>query len=109
MADGPVVRVLRAVLVGIAALAVAAIIILPIADLALARIFWKGIEPNAQGCCFGHRKDGSLLTHGRQACSAATLKIRPPANRATFRRVCGHEVQTNPPHRAHLDPVRRQG
>ena len=45
MADGPVVRVLRAVLVGIAALAVAAIIILPIADLALARIFWKGIAP----------------------------------------------------------------
>ena len=45
MADGPVVRVLRAVLVAIAALAVAAIIILPIADLALARIFWKGIAP----------------------------------------------------------------
>ena len=45
MADGPVVRVLRGALVAIAAFAVAAIIILPIADLALARIFWKGIAP----------------------------------------------------------------
>ena len=43
--DGPVVRVLRGALVAVAALAVAAIIILPIADLALARIFWKGIAP----------------------------------------------------------------
>jgi C4-dicarboxylate transporter DctM subunit len=41
--DGPVIRVLRGVLIAIASLAVAAIITLPIADLALARIFWKGI------------------------------------------------------------------
>ncbi|MGA2547566.1 MAG: TRAP transporter large permease subunit [Rectinemataceae bacterium] len=41
--DGPVIRVLRGVLIAIASIAVAAIITLPIADLALARIFWKGI------------------------------------------------------------------
>jgi len=43
--EGPIVRILRGILVGIAALAVASIIGLPIADLALARIFWRGIAP----------------------------------------------------------------
>jgi C4-dicarboxylate transporter DctM subunit len=43
--EGPAVRVLRLSLIGIAAFAVAAIILLPIADLVLARIFWKGIAP----------------------------------------------------------------
>jgi tripartite ATP-independent transporter DctM subunit len=43
--DGPVIRVLRGALIAIASLAVAAIITLPVADLALARIFWKGIAP----------------------------------------------------------------
>jgi tripartite ATP-independent transporter DctM subunit len=43
--EGPTVRVLRGILVSIAALSVASIIGLPIADLALARIFWRGIAP----------------------------------------------------------------
>jgi tripartite ATP-independent transporter DctM subunit len=43
LADGPVIRVLRGALIAIAAFSVAAIIALPIADLVLARIFWKGI------------------------------------------------------------------
>ena len=41
--DGPMIRALRGVLIAIASLAVGAIIILPIADLTLTRLFWQGI------------------------------------------------------------------
>jgi C4-dicarboxylate transporter, DctM subunit len=42
-AEGTTIRLLRGALVAVASLAVAAIITLPILDLALSRIFWKGI------------------------------------------------------------------
>ena len=41
--EGPAIRALRGILIAIASLAVAAIIILPIADLTLTRLFWMGI------------------------------------------------------------------
>jgi len=43
-AEGAAVRILRGLLVGVASLAVAAIIIMPTLDLGLARFFWKGIS-----------------------------------------------------------------
>jgi tripartite ATP-independent transporter DctM subunit len=42
-AEGAIIRALRGLLIAIASLSVAAIIALPVLDLALARIFWKGI------------------------------------------------------------------
>jgi C4-dicarboxylate transporter, DctM subunit len=43
-AESAIVRALRGSLIALASLAVAAIITLPVLDLALARIFWKGIS-----------------------------------------------------------------
>jgi tripartite ATP-independent transporter DctM subunit len=43
--EGPAVRALRYLLIAIAAVAVATIILLPIGDLLLARLFYKGIAP----------------------------------------------------------------
>lgn len=70
MADGPVIRVLRGILIAIAAIAVAVIITLPIADLALARIFWKGIAPA------GAIADHAILILAFAAAALASLDKR---------------------------------
>ncbi len=69
-ADGAVIRVLRIVLVAMAALAVATIILLPIADLTLARIFWRGIAPA------GDLADHATLVLAFAAAALASLDKR---------------------------------
>ena len=69
-ADGVVIRVVRALLIAIAALAVATIILLPIADLTLARIFWKGIA------AAGDLADHATLVLAFSAAALASLDKR---------------------------------
>jgi tripartite ATP-independent transporter DctM subunit len=69
-AEGAIVRFLRGALIAIASLAVAAIILMPILDLALARIFWKGI-PSA-----GTIADHATLVLAFAAAALASLDKR---------------------------------
>ena len=70
VAEGAFVHAFRGALIAVASLAVAAIITLPVVDLALARIFWKGI-PSA-----GAIADHATLVLAFAAAALASLDKR---------------------------------
>jgi len=69
-AEGRLVHVLRGALLAVASLAVAAIITMPVIDLLLARVFWKGI-PSA-----GTIADHATLVLAFAAAALASLDKR---------------------------------
>jgi C4-dicarboxylate transporter, DctM subunit len=69
-AEGAVIRVLRATMTALAVASVAVIVILPILDLAFARIFWSGIAPA------GALADHAVLVLAFAAAALASLDKR---------------------------------